>query len=340
MQFIKRDGDWRMSNIWNRYWRFLLCTGSIRRFTNVILCYLEMVNCSLMPKSHPVVLRIETTNRCNYCCPKCACGSGLDPRPKSDIDLCSAKGLIDEFSRYGMIVRLDGLGEPLLHENCYELIKYATDLGLSTMLSSNLSIIPGGVSALIDSGLSHIIVSIDGLTQDVYEKYRVGGNLTNVLSNLNELIAAKKASGRGPYIEVQYLEMDHNKNHTIEFKKLTKNWPVEKVTIISICNQKSALAKVGKPKRCYWLWFVLTVDSSGYYKLCANAFTYKFPSITIDEMSVSEFWTSKHLSNARLFNKNTNNVQFSHTDNCRCQKCSEMLVVDRTERVLQHSICT
>ena len=45
------------------------------------------------------------------------------------------------------------------------------------------------IKGLLTSSLDALHVSIDGVTQEVYEKYRVGGNLETVLNNLKKLIA-------------------------------------------------------------------------------------------------------------------------------------------------------
>ena len=45
---------------------------------------------------------------------------------------------------------------------------------------------------LITSGLGLLHVDIDGLDQEVYEKYRIGGNLSLVFKNLKKAIAIKK----------------------------------------------------------------------------------------------------------------------------------------------------
>jgi radical SAM protein with 4Fe4S-binding SPASM domain len=46
--------------------------------------------------------------------------------------------------------------------------------------------------AIVKSGLSSLFASIDGVTQETYEKYRVHGNLNRALNNLRQLVKAKE----------------------------------------------------------------------------------------------------------------------------------------------------
>ena len=50
--------------------------------------------------------------------------------------------------------------------------------------------------ALIEAGLSRLIVSIDGLTQDTYASYRVG-HVGKVMEGTQNMVRAKRNCGRG-----------------------------------------------------------------------------------------------------------------------------------------------
>ena len=47
------------------------------------------------------------------------------------------------------------------------------------------------IKGLLTLNLDALHISIDGVTQEVYEKYRVGGNLETVFNNLKKLIYKK-----------------------------------------------------------------------------------------------------------------------------------------------------
>ena len=66
----------------------------------------------------------------------------------------------------------------LLHPKIIEMIEYAHQKRISTGLSSNLNRLNAELAErLIRSGLSQLLVSLDGATQATYSRYRQGGNL-------------------------------------------------------------------------------------------------------------------------------------------------------------------
>ena len=75
-----------------------------------------------------------------------------------------------------------------------------------------------------------MIISIDGTTQEVYERYRKGGNLDLVLSGIKNLIKYKKENkSKAPLIILQFLVLRHNENQIEEMKKLAKELQVDKL---------------------------------------------------------------------------------------------------------------
>ena len=61
------------------------------------------------------------------------------------------------------------------------------------------------------SGLDFLILSIDGATQKVYERYRKNGNIEIVYRNIENLVKAKRAlKKRTPVIRWQFLAFQHN----------------------------------------------------------------------------------------------------------------------------------
>ena len=92
--------------------------------------------------------------------------------------------------------------------------------GVCTCISTNGNHMPAGLARkLVESGLDRLVFSIDGATQEVYEKYRVGGCLETALSNVREVLSERrKLQKRTPRVVWQFLAMRHNQ-HEIELVK-------------------------------------------------------------------------------------------------------------------------
>ncbi len=102
-------------------------------------------------------------------------------------------------------------GEPLLNLKTPRLIRMAKTYLASTALSTSLSVQKFDAEAYVRSGLDLMIISVDGATQAVYERFRRGGNLELVLENIVELVEAKRQLGsRTPILSWNMLAFQHN----------------------------------------------------------------------------------------------------------------------------------
>jgi MoaA/NifB/PqqE/SkfB family radical SAM enzyme len=102
-------------------------------------------------------------------------------------------------------------GEPLLNLNTPTLVRMAKRYLMATALSTSLSVQRLDAEAIVNSGLDFMVLSIDGATQPVYEKFRRNGNLKLVLENAAKLVDAKRRLGkRTPVLSWNFLAFEHN----------------------------------------------------------------------------------------------------------------------------------
>jgi radical SAM protein with 4Fe4S-binding SPASM domain len=152
----------------------------------------------------PVSVAVEPTNICNLACPLCATGAGLLDRPRGCMTLSQFKHLVDGLPRTVGTMYLWGQGEPFLTPGLVDMIAYAERRGIRAIVSTNgncLRDIPG----IIASGLTKLIISLDGIDPTMYASYRVGGDFATVVDAVRELVREKHRVGRGPIIELQFL---------------------------------------------------------------------------------------------------------------------------------------
>ena len=91
------------------------------------------------------------------------------------------------------------------------MVKLAQNAGIYTIVSTNaLAITPLLAERIMNAGLSRIIVSIDGLSEESYSAYRVGGSLHKALEGLIALRNAKDSIGSSTHIELQMLRLRTN----------------------------------------------------------------------------------------------------------------------------------
>ena len=191
----------------------------------------------LVLESMPYNLVIEPTNSCNLQCPLCSTGVGAQTRKKGILEFANFKKVIDEIKDYVLQISLQNWGEATLVKDLPKMIKYASENGVYTRLSTNFSIKYNDefLKQLITSGLGILVIDLDGTEQATYEKYRKNGNLELVLENTKKAIQIKKDSLlEFPVIQTRMLIMKHNEHQIEEFRKISKELKVDEMELGNI----------------------------------------------------------------------------------------------------------
>ena len=184
-----------------------------KRFFNLYLNRYEVLRRKTVLRSRPTRLVIEPTNVCNLRCPYCHTGAGRFGRRPSMMPLAPYFKLLEEIGDYLILIEVFNWGEAMLHAELPAIIARASALGIATRVNSNLSFPFSAEDAerLVESGLTDLFVAIDGPTQEVYERYRVGGDLAQVIRNCRLIDETKRRLGRdAPRLTLQFLEFPFN----------------------------------------------------------------------------------------------------------------------------------
>ena len=179
----------------------------------------------------PVSLSFEPTTSCNLRCPECPSGLRSFTRPTGMAERSFFEKTIDEIHKDILYLIFYFQGEPYLHPQFTELVRYAASKKIYTATSTNAHYLSDEkAKATIESGLDRLIISIDGTTQDVYEQYRVGGNLEKVIEGAKRIVKWKKElKSKKPFVVFQFLVVKPNEHQTEEVKKLAKEVGVDDV---------------------------------------------------------------------------------------------------------------
>lgn len=176
----------------------------------------------------PVTAMIEVSSRCNLRCPLCSVGRRALPR-WNDMPLATFARIVRRLAPAVRRLALHNLGEPLLHRELPELVRVARAAGIpAVFLSTNLAVeVPERVRALAESGVREIVCSLDAGTAATYPVYRVGGDWSTVLANLDTLRAARERLGpAAPRIRLQFLLFRHNLDERTAFRELAHRYQV------------------------------------------------------------------------------------------------------------------
>src|SRR5689334_20720352 len=115
----------------------------------------------------PPTVVIANTHACNHFCRMCIREAVTFDGPNMEVRLF--RKVIDEGAAYFRYISMDGPGETIMNPEAFGMIRYARSKGIRMVFSTNAVLMDSGiVDAILDSGLDHIIFSLNGTTRDVY----------------------------------------------------------------------------------------------------------------------------------------------------------------------------
>lgn len=200
------------------------------RITNAIRCYASylLTRCGWVGVKHlPLFVSVEPANVCQLHCPECPVsflsiqervGSSTpnDRLMRSDV----WERILTEVSASAYTLQFYFQGEPLLNPLLPQMIAAAREKGLYTIVSTNAQAMTQVMAEeLVKAGLHRIIISMDGLTQQTYSSYRVGGDVERCKDALRWLKQAKQQYRKHTLIELQCLRLRTNEHEWDLFRQ-------------------------------------------------------------------------------------------------------------------------
>jgi radical SAM protein with 4Fe4S-binding SPASM domain len=205
-------------------------------FASIVISYIiSRIFRKVVHWGKPVFVSIEPTNICNLHCPECPSGKRELVRARGNMDPELFRYMIDQLTPELTYMTLYFQGEPYLHKDLMDMVRYARSKGIYVSSSTNGHFLtPETARATVLSGLNRLIISLDGTTQDSYEQYRIGGSLEEVISGIRNLTEARNMLKKhNPRIIIQFLVLRSNEHQIGQIKRLRKTLGADKVEIKS-----------------------------------------------------------------------------------------------------------
>lgn len=129
-------------------------------------------------------------------------------------------------------------GEPMLHPSFYEIIGIAD--GIKTTVSTNGHFLnPANCDRLATSGLTRLIISLDGFDQQTYSTYRVNGDFSKVTEGIRNISSSVKDHHSRLKIIIQVLVNRYNENQIPLIKRFAReNGAAVSLKSMQIYNEK------------------------------------------------------------------------------------------------------
>jgi radical SAM protein with 4Fe4S-binding SPASM domain len=295
----------------------------------------------------PISVSFEPTTSCNLRCPECPSGLRAFTRPTGMLNNDFFSRTINDLHKDLLYLIFYFQGEPYLNPDFLKMVQFAHQKGIYTATSTNAHYLTDEKAReTVESGLDRLIISIDGTTQDVYEQYRVGGQLNKVLEGTQRIVYwKKKLKSRTPFVFFQFLVVKPNEHQLDDIRKIGKEIGVDQVrfktaqvydyendphqlipTIDKYSRYKQDAAgkrqvKSGLRNQCWKLWHANVITWDGLVVPCCFDKDATHRLGNLQTQSFREIWQSEAYRDFR--NQLTNgrkNIDI-------CSNCSEGLKV-------------
>lgn len=181
----------------------------------------------------PITVSIEPTTACNLRCPECPSGLRAFSRPTGNLRADFFRRMVNELAPDLIYLIFYFQGEPYINPNFLEMVSYARKRKIYTITSTNGHFLDdGNARRTVESGLDRLIISVDGVTQEVYEQYRIGGQLDKVLQGAANVVKWKKRlRSATPHIVFQFLVVRPNEHQIPEIYRIARETGVDEVKL-------------------------------------------------------------------------------------------------------------
>lgn len=298
---------------------------------------------------YPVSYSIEPTNHCNLKCPECPSGLAALTRPLGLLKIDDFKIWIDQIKNTGFYVQLFFQGEPYINKQLPEMIKYAQKNKVYISISTNGHFInESNVDFILENAPDKLIYSVDGLDEESYQNYRVGGTFAQVDNALRLLVKRKKElKKKTPFIEFQFIVMKQNEHLLNDVKNYCKTIGVDKLVFktMQISSYENALKYLPENKKfrrysiengsfrmkgsvknhCFALWRTAVITWDGKVVPCCFDKDADYILGILNGKSISDVWNSSAYNNFR------GTVLANRRQTKMCTNCTQGLKINILE---------
>jgi MoaA/NifB/PqqE/SkfB family radical SAM enzyme len=247
------------------------------------------------------MIQLEASSNCQLACPSCPTATGL-ARPavgSGHLRFEDFQSILEKNPSLSEI-ELSNYGEIFLNPRLADMLRFAFERKVVTHADNgaNLNFISEeALEALVKYRLRSITCSIDGASQETYEKYRVRGNFDKVISNIRRINEYKRQYKSGfPLLNWQFIIFGHNEHEIGAVRKLAGelgmailfrfSWddefsPIRKPELVKIETRSPYISRDDKYEKtgvdyvrsiCHQLWRAPVVNWDGKILGCCRNF--------------------------------------------------------------------
>jgi radical SAM protein with 4Fe4S-binding SPASM domain len=226
------------------------------------------------------------------------CPSQKQERAKGHLSKETFIKLIEQLQGKIEIVEFALYGEILIHPDYDWFIKYAKSKNIKTSVSTNASFLTAEHSRrLIDSGLDHLIISIDDVSGGQYEDIRKGSQFTKIIKNTQNFFELNNGK---IFTVIQKIHMSINKTSTWSYidEMLPLGADIVRLKPLRDLDRDKKNLRVSKTEniekiQCPYLWKAPVITWKGQMVPCGNDYNATMIFGNVDTDDITKVWDGK-----------------------------------------------
>jgi len=275
----------------------------------------------------PHIHIIEITNRCNLRCVFCPTHTVLK-RKKHDMPYDVFHDITKKYHNNIADLSISHHGESLLHRNITDIVSLLAEHSIRTLLTTNATLLTEDISRhLLENYTKSIMISIESINPDTYNRLRVNANLDKVLKNIKTLLEIKREMGADCEIIIRTIDLKETKE---ELGTFIDFWTrLEGINYVEVGEfnewggriKRANFAKLTahqerRPHVCPQPWKHCIINSSAEVFICNNHEDVALEDSNILNRDIKDIWNSKEYQSIRynLLNDKTKSEICRHCD--------------------------
>jgi len=290
---------------------------------------------------YPLLVDLELSSLCNLNCPFCyTLADGFKEKVRATLmDFGLFKKVVDEISGKVFGIRLSLRGEPTIHPDFIEAVRYAKSKGVQEVstLTNGSNLTSEFFTRAMEAGIDWITVSFDGLDVE-YEKNRRPLKFEEMYQRLAEISRIKKCAGRvKPVIKIQSVWPAIERNPAEFYEKMALVSDLVAFNPIIDYSAQAAAQKIPYEKDfiCPQLYQRLVVGADGRVLLCANDEQSEHIIGDARTQTIHDIWHGKPMNEVRQMHRQQDGfLQMPLCCKCYLPRCTREHAVQVSGRTV------
>ena len=253
-----------------------------------------------------------------------------------NLDVGLFRRLIDEGTGYFRYISFDGPGETVMNPEAFGMIRYARSKGIRMVFSTNATLMQERVvESILDSGLDHIIFSLNGTTREVYASVHGVDHFDTAVVNIRRFLHRKLERKASTMVTIQMVCLQQTLHQVDDFYRTWRQVPgvnsvrVKKdVVAVERVQKGEGVARAQRRNACARLWYGPVFIETNGDVYATPGVLYKAPPVgNVWRNTLSEIWNNNTMQAMRRAHASGDESPFPECVDCSYSRPTLPLII-------------